>query len=50
MYDKETVLDILKQIHEAIQKIIRRSETIVKVDEFTGSPEGQEKLDGICKH
>ncbi len=48
MYDKEAVLDILKQIHDAIQRIIRRSEGITKVEDFTGSPEGQEKLDGIC--
>ena len=48
MYDKEAVLDILRQIHDAIQRIIRRSEAITKVEDFTGSPEGQEKLDGIC--
>ncbi len=48
MYDKEAVLDILKQIHDAIQRIIKRSEAITKVEDFTGSSEGQEKLDGIC--
>lgn len=48
MYDKEPVLDILKQIHQAIHKIIRRTETITKVEDFTDSPEGMEKLDGIC--
>ena len=26
MYDKQVVLDILNQIHEAIQRIIRHSE------------------------
>ena len=48
MYDKQVVLDILKQTHEAIQRIIRRSEAITNVEDFTGSPEGQEKLDSIC--
>lgn len=48
MYDKEAVIDILQQIHDAIQKIIIRSEVITKAEDFTGSPAGQEKLDGIC--
>lgn len=48
MYDKEAVLDILKQIHDAIHRIIRRSEAITKIEDFTDSPEGQEKLDSIC--
>ena len=48
MYDKQVVLDILNQIHEAIQRIIRRSEPIVKVEDFTNSPDGEDKLDGIC--
>ncbi|MFV1976800.1 MAG: DUF86 domain-containing protein [Candidatus Scalindua sp.] len=48
MYDKQVVLDILNQIHKAIQRIIRRSGPITKVEDFTNSPDGQEKLDGIC--
>jgi uncharacterized protein with HEPN domain len=48
MYDKQVVLDRLKQIHEAIQRIIVRSEPITSVDDFLDSPEGMEKLDGIC--
>jgi len=48
MYDKEVVLDILTQILDAIQRIIRRSDAITRVEDFTNSPEGQEKLDGIC--
>lgn len=48
MYDKDSVLDILMQVHEATQRIIRRCETITDVNDFTDSPEGKEKLDGIC--
>lgn len=48
MCDKQAVLDILQQTHEAILRIARRSEPIAKVEDFTNSEEGIEKLDGIC--
>ncbi len=48
MYDKNLVLSILKQIDEALDKIKCRSEQIQSADDFTHSPSGMEKLDGIC--
>lgn len=48
MYDKELVLDILKQINEALLKIQTRSANIQTVDDFTCNPSGMEKLDSIC--
>ena len=47
MYDKKIVLDILRQIHEAAQRIIARFEPVTKVEYFTDSAEGVEKLDSI---
>ena len=48
MFNKELVIDILKQIHEAALKVLMRFKPILKVEDFTNSPEGMEKLDGIC--
>lgn len=48
MYDKELVCDILHQILEAGQNVITRFKPVKKVDAFTNTPEGMEKLDSIC--
>jgi uncharacterized protein with HEPN domain len=48
MFDKEMVLAILTQIDEALEKIANRTIKIKSADDFTDSPEGMEKLDGIC--
>ncbi|WP_417909576.1 DUF86 domain-containing protein [Candidatus Electronema sp. PJ] len=48
MYDKELVLDILKQTLEATEKITRRFEKINNVADFTNSEFGMERLDSIC--
>ncbi len=48
MFDRNLVLSILKQIDEALEKIKSRSEQIHSADDFTDSPSGMEKLDGIC--
>ncbi|HBG05801.1 MAG TPA: antitoxin [Geobacter sp.] len=48
MFDKELVLAILTQINEALEKIANRTIKIKSADDFTDSPEGMEKLDGIC--
>jgi uncharacterized protein with HEPN domain len=48
MYDRELVLEILKQIHEATQTILIRFEPVIKASDFTDSPEGKEKLDSVC--
>jgi len=48
MRDKELVLEVLRQIEEAAEKIISRFQAIQKVDDFTDSPAGMEKMDAIC--
>ena len=48
MFDNDLVLSILQQINEALEKIRNRSEQIHSADDFTDSPSGMEKLDGIC--
>lgn len=48
MYDRTLVLDILHQIHGALRKIRERSHQITNAEELTASPEGEERLDGIC--
>lgn len=48
MPDNAVVITILKQIEAAIETILRRTENVQNSDFFTGSPEGMEKLDGIC--
>ncbi len=48
MFDRELVRSILLQIHDALEKIQRRSEKVENPAYFTDSPEGMEKLDGIC--
>jgi len=48
MFDKELVLSILLQICDALEKIRQRSEKVESAAYFTASPEGMERLDGIC--
>jgi uncharacterized protein with HEPN domain len=48
MHDKELVLEILRQIEEAAQKIINRFVIIDVPDDFTDSQAGMEKMDAIC--
>ena len=48
MYDKELVLDILKQIIEAIEIVQERCAFANSQNDFMDSKEGQEKLDSIC--
>ena len=48
MYDKEMLLEVLKQTVDAIKRVNKRFETVDSVEFFTGSPEGMEKLDAIC--
>jgi uncharacterized protein with HEPN domain len=48
MSDIELVLIILKQIDDALTTIKKRTEYIVKVEDFTHSDYGKEKLDGVC--
>ncbi|SPD75685.1 conserved hypothetical protein [uncultured Desulfobacterium sp.] len=48
MRDKELVLEILGQIEDAAKKILSRFQSIQKVNDFTDSPSGMEKMDAIC--
>jgi uncharacterized protein with HEPN domain len=48
MFDKDLVLTLLSQIDDALNTITQRVAQIRSTDEFTDSPSGMEKLDGIC--
>jgi len=48
MYDRELAIEILTQIYEGTQTILKRFEPIKSVEDFTGSDAGMEKLDSIC--
>ena len=48
MYDRELVLEILSQICQATQTVIKRFGPIKSADDFIGSEAGMEKLDAIC--
>lgn len=48
MFDKELVKDILLQVYEATQKILKRFEPIRSANDFINSESGMEKLDAIC--
>jgi len=48
MFDKALVLAILSQIDEALDKIVFRTAHINSADDFSDTPEGMEKLDGLC--
>jgi uncharacterized protein with HEPN domain len=48
MYDKELVRAILNQIAEAADRLVARTRQVKSASFFTNSPEGMEKLDGVC--
>ena len=48
MYDKELVLEILRQIANSINIVLKRFSIIRNPDDFVKSEEGLEKLDSIC--
>ena len=48
MYDPELVISILQQIQSAARTILERFQPISKVQDFTHSEAGKEKLDAIC--
>ena len=48
MYDKELAIEILSQISQASQTIMKRFEPVKSINDFTDSPSGMEKLDSIC--
>lgn len=48
MYDKSLVVEILTQVLNAAKTVEKRFEVVTSVAYFTDTPEGMEKLDGIC--
>ena len=48
MYDRNLLIEKLRQIEEALERIHRRSEGINSPDAFLDTPEGLDKLDAIC--
>lgn len=48
MFDTILVKEILCQIKDALEKIARRTSKISCANDFTDTPEGMEKLDGVC--
>ena len=48
MHDKELVLEILKQIFDSTQKVLKRFQPIKSVNDFMETEAGMEKLDAIC--
>ena len=48
MYDKSLVIEILIQILNASKTVAQRFEIVDSMNYFMDTPEGQEKLDGIC--
>lgn len=48
MYDKNLIIELLKQIDEAIQKVERRFVGISSPDDFIKSEEGSDRLDAIA--
>lgn len=48
MYSNPQILLVLEQINEALLTIRARFIPVRSVNYFTDSPEGKEKLDGIC--
>ena len=48
MYDKKLIIELLKQLDEAIRKVERRFVGISSPDDFIKSEEGSDRLDAIA--
>jgi len=48
MYDRETVLGCLRDIHHALVTVGTRSKAIKQPEDLVANEAGQEKLDAIC--
>jgi len=48
MRNKELVIEVLRQIQAAAQKVVHRFQVMNKPTDFTDSPAGIEKMDAIC--
>jgi uncharacterized protein with HEPN domain len=47
-FDKEIVLDMLRQVAETLERIQHSFSPITQADDFYASDEGLDKLDAIC--
>lgn len=48
MFDRELAVILLGQIYQAICTISSRTRDLKGPDDFTETPAGREKLDGVC--
>ena len=48
MYDQTLALDILRQIAAALVKVQERTRRVNSAEDLTATPEGEERLDGLC--
>ena len=48
MFDRALALAIVEQIDEALEKIKSRTAQIQSAEDFTDTPSGMERLDGLC--
>lgn len=48
MYDRPLVLEIIRQILEAISRIERRCQGVTSPNDFVSSDDGLDRLDGVC--
>ena len=48
MYDKELVVDILKDVLSSMEHVLRRFQVIRSSEDFVKDDVGREKLDSIC--
>ncbi len=48
MFDQTLALDILRQIEGALGKIQERTRRVTRAEDLTETPEGEERLDGLC--
>ena len=48
MYDREVLVDKLKTLLEALERIPRRFSSIAEPADFYGSDEGIDRMDAIC--
>lgn len=48
MRDKELTMEVLRQIEEAVSKILARFQSVSQPSDFTDNPTGVDKLDAIC--
>lgn len=48
MFDRELALAVAGQIDEALDKVKNRIADIRSAEDFTATPEGMERMDGLC--